>query len=77
MDPDHLPKCALESSQRIAPHGRHKSWYVVVLAWFSEHGLDIDKTPSPPFGSPYTRLSHEERNQVMRLDLLQRYVHET
>lgn len=58
---------------------RRRSWYTAVVHWLSEHGLDIDSLP--PFqhyeDSPYVRLSHVERNRVLRHDLLQMDVHRT
>lgn len=79
MSPDRLPKWALKSSQSIATHGGCLSWYAAVLHWFSEHGLDIDRLPPLHYDedSPYFSLSLEERNRVLRQDLIQMHNRET
>ena len=63
----------------MAEAGERGSWYSQMTQWFSEYRLDIEHLP--PFqydpDSPYTRLSHSERNRVLRQDLWQLYTRET
>ncbi|MCO5569025.1 hypothetical protein L7F22_022731 [Adiantum nelumboides] len=76
---DRLSYRALEASRQLAESGESGSWYAQMTQWFSTHGLDIQQLP--PFqydpDSPLIRLSHEERNRVLRQDLWHLYIKET
>ncbi|MCO5604393.1 hypothetical protein L7F22_058558 [Adiantum nelumboides] len=62
---------ALETSRQPAKSGDRGSWYAQMTQWFNTHGLDIEQRP--PFeydpDSPLIRLSHEEKDWVLRQDL--------
>lgn len=80
MTPGRLPRLAMESSQMIASQGTtHPCWYATVLAWFTTHGIDIDRLPPSQYdpASPYYRLSRVDRNRVLRCDLVQAHVRDT
>lgn len=79
LSPDRLTCRAFEASRQLAESGEQGSWYSQVSQWFTAHGLDMERLP--PFqydpDSPYTHLSHSERNRVLRQDLWQLYIRGT
>ena len=79
MDPDRLSHRAFEASRQLAEGGDTGCWYAQMTQLLTQQGWGIDHLPPLQYDpqAPYTRLSHSERNRVMREDLLQRYMRQT
>ena len=76
---DRLTRRAFEASRQLFEAGEEGIWYSQAVQWLESHGLDIERLP--PFqydmDSPFTRLTHSQRNRVLRPDLWQLYIRET
>eukprot|EP00249_Psilotum_nudum_P003576 c17033_g1_i1 orf=1-558(+) len=79
MDRDQIAYRAFMTSRDLAMQGDTTSWYAQTRDWLARHGIDIDRLPPTQYDTyaPTYRLSHTERNRVIRQELWHTYTQQT
>ncbi|KAH6554789.1 hypothetical protein KP509_1Z306500 [Ceratopteris richardii] len=79
MDTERIAYRAFQASHDMALAGDTSSWYAQTRDSLAHHGFDIDRLPPLQYDlhAPTYSLSHQERNRVIRQEILHTYIHRT